>query len=42
MQGHGKRRRSRRKVEEAWIIAITVLALGSFGIFWIVSAYTGP
>jgi hypothetical protein len=35
----GKRRRSRRKTEEAWIIAITALVLGSLEIIWITSLY---
>jgi len=40
MPDKSRRRWSRRRTEEAWIIAITVLALSSMGLFWIASVYS--
>ena len=41
MPDQGRRRRSRRKREEAWLMAVTVLVLGTIGFFWILSVYNG-
>jgi hypothetical protein len=43
MPGPARRHRSRRKMEEAWIVAISTLVLGSVAMLWFMYVYqVGP